>query len=193
MRHRILILVVALALAGCASADSGGGPAGPPGQAEFQAGVLYSKGKRLPGNYVKAARWYRAAAVLGHARAQGQLGFMYQTGQGVDRDYAQAVKWNRMAAEQGFAPAQFNLALLYGEGRGVPRDDVQAYMWLNVAAANTRPGTFRDLVAGERAAAAGRLSPERLKKARDMAEKWLAARPGPVPKIVNPGYALSSG
>ncbi len=83
-----------------------------------------------------------------------------------------------MAAEQGFAPAQFNLALLYGEGRGIKRDDVQAYMWLNVAAANSRPGKFRDLVAEERATAAGRLSPERLKKARHMAEKWLAAHPG---------------
>ena len=178
MRSRILILAAALALAGCASADGGGRPAGPPGQAEFQAGVLYSKGRRLPGNYVKAARWYQEAAVLGHARAQGQLGFMYQTGQGVGRDYAQAVKWNRMAAEQGFAPAQFNLALLYGEGRGVPRDDVQAYMWLNVAAANSRPGRFRDQVAEERAAAARRLSPERLQKARHMAEKWLAVHPG---------------
>ncbi len=178
MRNRFLILAAALAVAGCASADSGGRPAGPPGQAEFQAGVLYSKGRRLPGHYVKAARWYREAAALGHAPAQGQLGFMYQIGQGVGRDYAQAAKWNRMAAEQGFAPAQFNLALLYGEGRGVPRDDVQAYMWLNVAAASSRPGTFFDQVAEERAAAARRLSPERLQKARHMAKRWLAARLG---------------
>ncbi len=178
MRNRFLILAAALAVAGCASADSGGRPAGPPGQAEFQAGVLYSKGRRLPGHYVKAARWYREAAALGHAPAQGQLGFMYQIGQGVGRDYAQAAKWNRMAAEQGFVPAQFNLALLYGEGRGVPRDDVQAYMWLNVAAANSRPGTFFDQVAEERAAAARRLSPERLQKARHMAKRWLAARLG---------------
>ena len=178
MRSRILILAAALALAGCASPDGGGRPQGPPGQAEFQAGVLYSKGRRLPGNFVKAARWYQEAAALGHARAQGQLGFMYQIGQGVGRDYAQAVKWNRMAAEQGFVPAQFNLALLYGEGRGVPRDDVQAYMWLNVAAANSGPGRFRDQVAEERAAAAKRLSPERLQKARHMADKWLAAHPG---------------
>ncbi len=85
MRNSILILAAALALAGCVSPDSGGGPAGPPGQAEFQAGVLYSNGRRLPGHYVKAARWYHEAAVLGHARAQGQLGFMYQTGQGVGR------------------------------------------------------------------------------------------------------------
>ena len=178
MRHCTLILAAALALAGCASADSGGRPAGPPGQVAFQAGVLYSKGRRLPGHYVKAARWYHEAAALGHAPAQGQLGFMYQIGQGVGRDYAQAAKWNRMAAEQGFAPAQFNLALLYGEGRGVSRDDVQAYMWLNVAAANSRPGTFFDQVAEERAAAARRLSPEGLQKARHMAERWLAARLG---------------
>ncbi len=178
MRHCFLILAAALAVAGCVSPDSGGRPPGPPGQVEFQAGVLYSKGRRLPGHYVKAARWYHEAAALGHAPAQGQLGFMYQIGQGVGRDYAQAAKWNRMAAKQGFAPAQFNLALLYGEGRGVPRDDVQAYMWLNVAAANSRPGAFRDQVAEERAAAATRLSPEGLQKARHMAEKWLAAHPG---------------
>ncbi len=184
MRSSILILAAALALAGCASPDGGGRAAGPPGHAEFQAGVLYSKGRRLPGHYDKAARWYHEAAVLGHARAQGQLGFMYQVGRGVRRDYVQAAQWNRKAAEQGFAPAQYNLALLYGEGRGVPRDDVRAYMWLNVAAANTRPGTFRDLVAEERATAARRLSPERLQKARRMAEKWLAAHPGPVPSII---------
>ena len=178
MRNSILILAAALVLAGCAFPYGGGRPAGPPGQAEFRAGVLYSNGRRLPGNYVKAARWYQEAAVLGHASAQGQLGFMCQIGQGVGRDYAEAVKWNRMAAEQGFAPAQFNLALLYGEGRGVPRDDVQAYMWLNVAAANSRPGRFRDQIAEERATAARRLSPERLQKARHMAEKWLAAHPG---------------
>ena len=83
-----------------------------------------------------------------------------------------------VASPCAIAPAQFNLALLYGEGRGVPRDDVQAYMWLNVAAANSRPGRFRDQVAEERATAARRLSPERLQKARHMAEKWLAVHPG---------------
>ncbi len=178
MRHGIFILVAGFILAGCASPDKAGRTQDQPGQAEFQAGVLYSKGRRLPGHYVKAARWYHEAAALGHAGAQGQLGFMYQVGRGVRRDYAEAAKWNRKAAEQGFAPAQYNLALLYGEGRGVPRDDVQAYMWLNVAVANSRPGKFRDRVAGERATAARRLSSERLQKARRMAEEWLAAHPG---------------
>ena len=86
------------------------------------------------GDYVKAAKDFKALAEHGNAEAQLHLGLMYDGGQGVPRNYPEAVKWFRKAAEQGLAQAQLKLGLMYDEGRGVPRDYSEAMKWLRRAA-----------------------------------------------------------
>jgi uncharacterized protein len=88
----------------------------------------------LLGDYVDAAKWYRAGAEQGDARAQYNLGHMYNNGQGVPENGAEAVRWYRAAAEQGNADAQFSLGLKYDRGESVPENDVEAVKWYQLAA-----------------------------------------------------------
>ena len=53
----------------------------------------------------EVARWFRLAAVQGHADAQFNLGHMFESGLGVAKDRAEAARWYRMAAAQGHAVA----------------------------------------------------------------------------------------
>ncbi len=66
--------------------------------AQFNLGLIYSKGRGVPQDYAEAARWYRRAADQGVAQAQFTLGFMYSKGRAVPRDYAQAHMWFNLAA-----------------------------------------------------------------------------------------------
>ncbi len=65
----------------------------------------------------EVARWFRLAAVQGHADAQFNLGHMFENGQGVTQDRAEAARWYRMAAAQGHALAVEALRRFLG-GRG---------------------------------------------------------------------------
>ena len=90
-------------------------------------------------NDAEALMWFRRAAGLGNAFAQGALGYMYEDGDttpgsGVQQDYAEALKWYHKAAEQGDTYAQNRLGLMYKNGQGVPKDYVNAYMWFNLSA-----------------------------------------------------------
>ncbi|MEJ2137613.1 MAG: tetratricopeptide repeat protein, partial [Desulfofustis sp.] len=87
---------------------------------QYDLGLLYALGEKVPQDYQKAAIWFRKAAEQGHARAQSNLGYMYLRGEGVPQDYPQAVTWFRRAAEQGNVHAQFNLGDIYRKGEGVP-------------------------------------------------------------------------
>ena len=104
-------------------------------EAQYDLGVMYDYGIRVPEDDAKAVHWYRKAAERGDAEAQYELGLMYDYGEGVPEDDAMAVHWYRKAAEQGDADAQTKLGLMYAKGEGVPEDHVQAYAWLSVAAA----------------------------------------------------------
>jgi TPR repeat protein len=53
----------------------------------------------------EVARWFRLAAIPGHAEAQFNLGCMFENGQGVAQDRAEAARWYHMAAAQGHAVA----------------------------------------------------------------------------------------
>ena len=79
-------------------------------------------------------KWYRKAALKGHALGQSNLGAMYDKGRGVDRDYAQAVKWYRKSALKGHALGQHNLGVMYFKGRGIAKDYTQAFKWYRKSA-----------------------------------------------------------
>ncbi len=103
----------------------------------FELAQMYNKGSILPKNLSEAAKTYRQAAGLGHARAQYWLGGFFQTGVGVQEDHVAAEKWYRKAAKQGLADAQADLGSLYafssqyGKGRQIPQDFSEAAKWLD--------------------------------------------------------------
>ncbi len=84
--------------------------------AQFNLGVLYSRGRGIPQDYEEAANWFRKAAEQGDVPAQSMLGFLYLKGQGVKQDYQQAMFWYLRAAEKGYAIAQHNLGVMYAKG-----------------------------------------------------------------------------
>jgi len=99
---------------------------------EYLLGLKYTHGENVPRDDVEAVKWYRKAAIRGHAEAQHKLGYAYNAGAGVSRDHAEALKWCRMAAEQGYAPAQYNLGIEYDDGISGEVNDVEAYAWLRL-------------------------------------------------------------
>jgi TPR repeat protein len=104
-------------------------------RAQFEMGNRFYLGQKgASKDYSTAQAWYRKAAAVGSAGAQGNLGLMYANGQGVDQDYAQALIWYRKAADQGLASAENNIGALYSRGQGVPQDYAQARIWFLKAA-----------------------------------------------------------
>jgi uncharacterized protein len=119
MRKALSAVVTTLALvvgaAGSAAAKSGDGfthrrfhvesPASivrlaEHGNARAQAmlGFMYEFGRRVPQDYVLAAKWYFRAAEQGEPHGQHLLGLLYDKGQGVPEDAIEAYKWLNLAA-----------------------------------------------------------------------------------------------
>src|SRR5262245_35267276 len=113
-------------------------------RAQFNLGVMYTKGEGVPQDSTEALKWYRLAAAQGVARAQFNLGVKYTKGEGVPQDFTEALKWYDLAAAQGDADAQFNLGVMYCYGHGIPQDYVQAHKWFNLAAANSTTAPDHD-------------------------------------------------
>lgn len=107
-------------------------------QSWCQKGEDYYEGKGVPQDYAEAAKWFRMAAVKGHAEAQYWLAVLNYSGKGVTRDLTEAAAWCRKAAEQGNAWAQLNLGRCYDSrydfNHTEPRDDVEAAKWYRRAA-----------------------------------------------------------
>lgn len=56
--------------------------------AQYNLGIMYSKGEGVAQDYAEAAKWYVLAAEQGDTISQFNLGTMYDYGQGVAQDYA---------------------------------------------------------------------------------------------------------
>ena len=69
--------------------------------AQFDLGLMNSKGEGVPQDYKEAARWFRVAAEQGHPSAQFDLGLTYNVGEAVPKDYIQAHMWYKLAAANG--------------------------------------------------------------------------------------------
>jgi TPR repeat protein len=70
--------------------------------AQYNLGLMYSRGEGVPQNHDEAAKWFRLAANRGLASAQYDLGVMYSAGQGVPQDYVRALMWFNLAATPGY-------------------------------------------------------------------------------------------
>ena len=135
--------------------------------AQYNLGVMYSKGEGVLQDYKEAVKWYLLAAEQGDANAQFNLGVMYRKGEGVLQDDKEAAKWYLLAAEQGYASAQYNLGLMYAKGEGVLQDDVKAHMWWNIAASLGGHET----AAENRGIIEKRMTPSQREKAQEMARR----------------------
>lgn len=61
---------------------------------QYNAGVSLL---RVIEDYSGAAKWFRRAAIQGHANAQAVLGSLYATGSGVPQDFVNAHAWISLA------------------------------------------------------------------------------------------------
>ena len=52
--------------------------------AQWHLGNAYYNGEGVEQDYVKAATWYRTAAIFGNASAQNNLGAAFYNGEGVE-------------------------------------------------------------------------------------------------------------
>ena len=107
--------------------------------AQCQLGIMYSDGRDVPRDAVKAAEWYQKAGAQGNAPAQDALGGMYVYGNGVPKDEAKAAEWYEKAATQGHAHAQRELWFMYEFGLGVPKNKTKAAEWQRKADAQLPP------------------------------------------------------
>ncbi len=83
--------------------------------AQFNLGLMYANGQRVPQDDAEALKWFRKAAAQDLAEAQNSLGVVYANGQGVPQDYAQALMWFNLAASR-FPPGEDrDKALMNGE------------------------------------------------------------------------------
>lgn len=106
------------------------------GRASAQAllGWIYYQGIEVPQNYLKAYRFYAAAAISGDRFAQNNLGECYELGRGVYADAAKAFFWYRKAAVAGLPAGEFNLGRAYLTGLGTSANKDMAKLWLVVSA-----------------------------------------------------------
>lgn len=153
--RRRLAAMLLLCLAACPTANAAGDGAATPGapaggdplwslrqqadqgvaDAQHLLGQKYWTGDGVPKDAAEAFRWYRMAAVQGHADAQAQLGGLYANpAGGVPKDYLEAMTWYRRAAAQGHTGGQRAIGYLYTYGNGVPKNRSLAARWTRLAA-----------------------------------------------------------
>jgi TPR repeat protein len=136
-----------------------------PARADFNDGVV----AYLMGDYQTAYNTMRSLAeTADHGYAQYYLGMMYLNGQGVEQSYEDAGTWFRKAAEHSIPQAQYRLGTLYFNGQGLPRDYEYAYAWFSTGAVHGHQKSIESV-----ADARSRLSPEELKEAEKLSEKFI--------------------
>ncbi len=167
-------------------------------EAQYILGSLYFEGRGVSQNYTEAMRWFQASAEQGYALSQNALANMYFSATGVDTDYTLAAHWWLLAAEQGISDSQNNLAVAYRDGLGVTKDPKAAIRWFEKAAFQkdieamiSLGGVYHNEGNSEMAYAwwsvassignenakknvailDGRLTPEQIKSAKDVAKK----------------------
>ncbi len=104
--------------------------------AQYKLGLHWIKKEKNQNNFLKAATWFKLAAVQGLKEAQYSLGVLYDTGVGLEKDENQAFLWYHAAANHHHPMAQFNIANFYLE-RGNGNDDFEnALRWFELASKN---------------------------------------------------------
>ena len=136
-------------------------------KAQYFLGAMHLNGDGVVENIKEATKWFKLAGEQGVVKAQFALGCIYHRGGKVPQNYKEAFKWFGLAAEQGDADAQFELGLMYAQGQGVPQDHALAYMWWNICGFNGNKDCVKN-----RAIVETEMTPQQIKKAKEMARNW---------------------
>jgi uncharacterized protein len=95
----------------------------------------YEQGQNTAIDLVKAAKWYREAALTGNVEAQFRLAKLVSKGApGLNADKATAIKLLQTAAKLGHAPSENLLGLMLQNGDGIAKDEKAAVGWYRKAA-----------------------------------------------------------
>lgn len=92
---------------------------------QFILGCMYQDGEGVQKDYIQAAKYYRLAALQGHAAGQYCLGLIYKYGHGVEKDYVQAMKYFRLAGDK-------RVGVMYHNGEGVTRNMKRSERWFGL-------------------------------------------------------------
>ncbi|HWT28122.1 MAG TPA: tetratricopeptide repeat protein [Methylophilaceae bacterium] len=103
-------------------------------KAQYNLGLMYSRGDGVKQNYNEALKWYRLSAEQGFAEAQYNAGIILLRPEWVKPDYAESIKWYTKAAEQGHLRSQVALGVAYLRGEVVRYDPEAAQKWFTTAA-----------------------------------------------------------
>jgi len=98
---------------------------------QFNAGLIYAKGKGRPVDFAKAVDMYTKAAEQGHIQAMVQLGDVYLNGL---HDQEKALDWYKKAADLGDRDALYQLGLLSETGVATGLDYSEAVKYYQLAA-----------------------------------------------------------
>ncbi len=71
--------------------------------AQFNLGVMYSKGLGATQDYKEAVKWYRKSETR---QSQYKLGLCYENGNGVPKDEKEALDWYKKSADQNYEDAK---------------------------------------------------------------------------------------
>jgi hypothetical protein len=98
-------------------------------KAQYNLGLMYSRGDGVKQNFNEALKWYRLSAEQGFVEAQYNLGLILLRSEWVTPDYEESIKWYTKAAEQGHVKSQVDLGVAYLRGEIVQYDAEAAQKW----------------------------------------------------------------
>jgi hypothetical protein len=102
-------------------------------KAQYNLGLMYSRGDGVKQNFNEALKWYRLSAEQGFAEAQYNMGVILLRPEWVKADYEESINWYTKAAEQGHLRSQVALGVAYLRGEVVQYDPVAAQRWFMIA------------------------------------------------------------
>lgn len=96
--------------------------------AQVLLGKMYSEGRRVKGDPVRALIWFLKAAQENNIEALYFVGKYYNLAFfGLDDDYSKSREWIKKSADLGYAPAQYEVALSYKD-YGITEGDKIGYL-----------------------------------------------------------------
>ena len=107
-------------------------------EAQYQMGLMYYQGKKVPQDYGQAFNWLDTAAKNGHTRAMTALAGLYNAGHGCPQNFGKTFHWYKTAAEAGDFEGRVNLAICYLHGIGTQKDEKKGFELMKAAAEDKR-------------------------------------------------------